>query len=424
MSSIKSNLTISFFNFSYLFTSNIFKKILGFFRELILAFIFGSSIIYANYLLLKTITDFLSQFTFGNALQANLLPKFSKLFKEHESLNLNRVNVFSKKIALLIFIISFIIQLLLIFLFIKKSYQLLIITSLILSFILSTNFYNSIFLTFLQAKAEFKKFAIATSFNVFIATFFVYPLSFLFSIVGTAISRLIGVVCLTFVYIKPLFEENKGFEVNISKKDFNISVLILGNISLFILLFSRFLIGLNGSNDITHFNYSFILLNVILTAFVFNINTILLRDISVDNNIKSFFISTVLLSIIASILYYIIFNYNNNIIELIYKRGAFNSDDVIATAFFLKELTVYYIILMFTTLFFQPFFSLGIEKNSDFAKKLISVISLVFIFLVIYFFTTEITYIDACFLFLKVMSVTSLLLSIISYSYFLKNEIS
>ena len=27
---------------------------------------------------------------------------------------------------------------------------------------------------------------------------------------------------------------------------------------------------------------------------------------------------------------------------------------------------------MFTTLFFQPFFSLGIEKNSDFAKKLIS----------------------------------------------------
>ena len=151
-----------------------------------------------------------------------------------------------------------------------------------------------------------------------------YPLSFLFSIVGTAISRLIGVVCLTFVYIKPIFKENKGFEVNVSKKDFNISILILGNISLFILLFSRFLIGLNGSNDITHFNYSFVLLNVILTAFVFNINTILLRDISVDNNIKSFFISTALLSIIASILYYVIFNYSYNIIEIIYKRGAFN----------------------------------------------------------------------------------------------------
>ena len=78
---------------------------------------------------------------------------------------------------------------------------------------------------------------------------------------------------------------------------------------------------------------------------------------------------------------------------------------------------------MFTTLFFQPFFSLGIEKNSDFAKKLISVISLVFIFLVIYFFTTEITYIDACFLFLKVMSILSLILSVVSYMFFLKNKI-
>ena len=77
MASPRSNLSLSFFNFTYLFTSNIFKKILGFFRELILAFVFGSSIIYANYLFLKTITDFLSQFTFGNALQANLLPKFS-----------------------------------------------------------------------------------------------------------------------------------------------------------------------------------------------------------------------------------------------------------------------------------------------------------------------------------------------------------
>ena len=74
----------SFFDFTYLFSSNIFKKILGFLRELILAFVFGSSIIYANYILLKTITDFLSQFTFGNALQANLLPKFTRLYEKHK----------------------------------------------------------------------------------------------------------------------------------------------------------------------------------------------------------------------------------------------------------------------------------------------------------------------------------------------------
>ena len=184
MASPRFNLSLSFFNFTYLFTSNIFKKILGFFRELILAFIFGSSIIYANYLLLKSITDFLSQFTFGNALQANLLPKFSRLFNKHKVLDLKGVNHFSKKTAFLIFIISLIIQLLVVFFLIKNSYFLFITTSLILSFILSINFYNSIFLTILQAKGEFRKFSIATSLNVFIATFFVYPLSFLFSVIG------------------------------------------------------------------------------------------------------------------------------------------------------------------------------------------------------------------------------------------------
>ena len=423
MASPRSNLSLSFFNFTYLFTSNIFKKILGFFRELILAFIFGSSIIYANYLLLKTITDFLSQFTFGNALQANLLPKFSRLFNKHKKLDLKGVNHFSKKTAFLIFIISFIIQLLVVFFLIKKSYFLFITTSLILSFILSTNFYNSIFLTILQAKGEFRKFSIATSLNVFIATFFVYPLSFLFSVIGTVISRLFGVISLTYIYIKPMLLENKGYEVNVSKKDFNLSILSLGNISLFILLFSRFITGFNGSNDITHFNYSFVLLNVILTAFIFNINTILLKDISSNKSKKPFFISIILSSLIAGALYFIVMNYSVEIVEFIYKRGAFSIDDVIPTAFFFRELSIYYIILMFTTIFFQPFFSLGIEKNSDFANKIISVILFIFICLVIYLISEKITNIDACFLFLKVMSIVSLILSVVSYIFFLKNEI-
>ncbi len=423
MASPRFNLSLSFFNFTYLFTSNIFKKILGFFRELILAFIFGSSIVYANYLFLKTITDFLSQFTFGNALQANLLPKFSKLFNEYKELNLKGVNHFSKKTAFLIFIISFIIQLVFIFFLIKNSYLLFVTTSLILSFILSINFYNSIFLTILQAKGEFRKFSIATSLNVFIATFFVYPFSFLFSVIGTAISRLFGVISLTYIYIKPILYENKGYEVNVSKKDFNLSILSLGNISLFILLFSRFITGFNGSNDITHFNYSFVLLNVILTAFIFNINTILLKEISSNKSKKPFFISIILSSLIAGALYFIVMNYSVEIVEFIYMRGAFSIDDVIATAFFFRELSIYYIILMFTTIFFQPFFSLGIEKNSDFAKKIISVILFVFICLVIYLISEKITNIDACFLFLKVMSIVSLILSVVSYIFFLKNEI-
>ena len=105
----------SIFDFSYLFTSNLFKKFLGFCRELILAYVFGSSLIYASYLILKTLTDFLSQFTFGNALQANLLPKFSELFKKYKTLNLNEVYIYSKKVSTFLCLSSLLLQFLLIF---------------------------------------------------------------------------------------------------------------------------------------------------------------------------------------------------------------------------------------------------------------------------------------------------------------------
>ena len=56
-----------FKDFSFLFSSNILKKFLGFIRELILAFIFGSSLVYASYLVLKTLTDFFSHIVLRNA---------------------------------------------------------------------------------------------------------------------------------------------------------------------------------------------------------------------------------------------------------------------------------------------------------------------------------------------------------------------
>ena len=423
MSRIKSFLPQSIFDFTYLFSSNIFKKILGFFRELILAFVFGSSIIYANYILLKTITDFLSQFTFGNALQANLLPKFTSLYEKHKNLNLNRVYKFSKRIGLLIFVISFLVQLLIIFFVINKHFLILIFTAFILSFILSTNFLNSIFLTIIQSKGDFKKFSIATSLNILVATTLVYPFSFFLSVLGTAISRLIGVVSLTFLYVKPLLNYKNGYEVKINSNDFNFSVLIIGNVSLFILLFGRFIIGLNGSNDITHFNYSFVLLNVFLTAFIFNINTLLLRKISSKQSFQTFFISLIITSIISAFLYLIVNNFSVELIDVIYKRGAFNTNDVYDTAYFLEELMPSYIVLMFTSLLFQPFFSLGIKNNSNIAAKFLLILLIVFILFVLFFYINNLLYVDASLLFIKVMSITALLLSIFSYIYFLRHEV-
>ena len=61
---------------------------------------------YANYLLLRTVTDFISQLTLGNALQANLMPKFTKLFRKETSVDLSKVFDFSKYFSLKLVIVE------------------------------------------------------------------------------------------------------------------------------------------------------------------------------------------------------------------------------------------------------------------------------------------------------------------------------
>jgi putative peptidoglycan lipid II flippase len=418
----KSFLSKSLKDFSFLFSSNILKKILGFFRELVLAFLFGSSLIYASYLILKTITDFFSQFTFGNALQANLIPRFTKLFKDNTLLNLVDVKNFSNKILLLIFLISLIIQFLIISFIIKDYYLILSFIAVILSSILAANFYNSLFLSIIQAKGDFKKFSISTTLNICISTILVYPLSFLFDIIGIAISRLVGVISLSYIYIKPLTRPNQGLLVNLSIKDFQFSVIFLSNISLFILLLARFIIGLDASNQITFFNYSFILLNILLTSIVFNINTVFLRKLSLVKSLLPLLYSFLITLIISILLYVTVSKYSMIIVDFVYNRGAFNNSDVISTASFLLELTPGYIILMFVSIFFQPFFSLGLDKITNISNRFCIVFLMTMICVLSYIFLNNIDLKNASIFFVNSLSICALILSILSLIYYIRHE--
>ena len=418
----KSFLSKSLKDFSFLFSSNILKKILGFFRELVLAFLFGSSLIYASYLILKTITDFFSQFTFGNALQANLIPRFTKLFKDNTLLNLVDVKKFSNKILLLIFLISLIIQFLIISFIIKDYYLILSFIAVILSSILAANFYNSLFLSIIQAKGDFKKFSISTTLNICISTILVYPLSFLFDIIGIAISRLVGVISLSYIYIKPLTRPNQGLLVNLSIKDFQFSVIFLSNISLFILLLARFIIGLDASNQITFFNYSFILLNILLTSIVFNINTVFLRKLSLVKSLLPLLYSFLITLIISILLYVTVSKYSMIIVDFVYNRGAFNNSDVISTASFLLELTPGYIILMFVSIFFQPFFSLGLDKITNISNRFCIVFLMTMICVLSYIFLNNIDLKNASIFFVNSLSICALILSILSLIYYVRHE--
>ena len=144
---LKSDSVKDFFS---LFFSNILQKIFGLVREPVVAFFFGSSLLYANYLLLRTIADFFSQFTVGNALKANLVPKFTKVFEKYKNVSFKKILFFSKKTMIVLFVLSQIIQFVIIWYLDSDYTVLLVIVSILLSISICFNFLNTIYLTIMK----------------------------------------------------------------------------------------------------------------------------------------------------------------------------------------------------------------------------------------------------------------------------------
>ena len=360
----------SIIDFSYMFISNLFKKIFGFLREMILAYFFVSSIVYANFLLLRTVTDFFSQFTFGNALQENLLPKLTKVYANQESVDLSEVYNFTSKFSIKLFWISQVLQLPMIWYINPENKLLYFFLSIILGVLVSINFFNSVFLIIYQAKGEFKRHSISTTLNLFVATVVLYPLSLFFDLIGVVLSRLIGIITLTFGYIKPLFQEKGEEKVRLSISDFNLSIIFLGNLANIIILIGRFSAGVDGSVNITYFTYSAVLLNTLLTAVIMNINTLVLKVITVKRELKLVFISTIISFFVGILLLLFVNKYDLEIISFIFERGAFSSGDTANTVFYLKSLSWSFIFMFIATSLIQPFFTLKKQILKSEGKKL------------------------------------------------------
>jgi putative peptidoglycan lipid II flippase len=362
-------------DFFILFFAKFLQIVFGLIREIIIASVFASSLIYANYLLLRTVADFFSQFTVGNALKANLLPKFTKVLEKYNEVSLSKVFDFSKKSMLLLFVISQIIQFLIIW-YLDTNYILeLILISVLLSISISFNFLNTIYLTFIQAQGKFLKYSLATILNSFLVVVLIKPLTLLCGVIGLALSRLFGILTLTFYYILPMNKKNEGYKVDISSSDFNFPTLMLGNFANIIILSSRFVSGSDGGVSITYFTYSVIILNAFLTSIVGNISTLLLRKISIKNN-NMFMLYSLIISVLVGIALVIGLEfYGFEIIKLVYMRGEFNINDVEHTTEFIKNLSYSFILIFIATTLFQPFFSLDITST----RKVRRLISLIFI---------------------------------------------
>ena len=416
-------------DFCYMFFSTLIKKGFGFIRELILAFFFGSSIIYANYLLLKTVSDFISQITLGNALQANIMPKFVKLYEKYKILNLNNVYDFSKVFSFKLFLLIQFLQILLILFLSPENIILYIIVSLILGFIASLNFFNAIFMTILQARGDFKKFSIATTFNISISTILLYPLILLFqiisystSIMGVVISRLVGVLSLAFLYVKPLINDKGKHSVSLTFKDFNFSILILGNITNIIMLLGRLVAGLDGGNNIVFYTYAVIILNIFFTSIVVNINTLLLKFISVKKNINVVLATTLLTAILGGFFIYFILLFSKELIEFIFERGSFIYEDTIATSNYLKDLSWSFILIFISSSLFQTYFTLPenyLKKNT---YKLILPLFFATIFLLCFFVLNDYTAKLNSIIMIYSLSLLSFLISVLAFFKYIRHE--
>ena len=149
-----------------------------------------------------------------------------------------------------LFVLSQIIQFIIIW-YLNSDYTFeLLIISFMLSVSICFNFLNTIYLTIMQAQAKFFSYSVATTLNSFLVAVFIYPLTLLYSVFGLVLSRLIGILTLTISYVIPMNKKKEGYNVMISKQDLNIPTLILGNFANIIIISSRLISGSDGGISI------------------------------------------------------------------------------------------------------------------------------------------------------------------------------
>ena len=407
-------------DFSSLFFSNLLQKFFGLIREVIIASILSSSLIYAHFLMLQSMTGIFSQFASGNSMSANLLPRFTKLFDQNGNISLHETDKSLKPIMFWLFLITQIIQSIII-IFLDSEYSIfLFVISFLLSFIVCLNFYNSIYLSIIQAKGEFLKYSLATSLNEFVMILFIYPLLFLFNISGLVISRIFAKLSVIYFYIIPMKTKNNGYNLSLGKDDFNIPTLILGNFANIIIFTSRFVSGSDGGTSITYFTYSIFILNVILTAVIANISTLLLKKLSLRKD-NIFMLYSVAISIVVGISLVLFLElYGYNLVEILFVRGNFTNTDAVRTTEFLNKLSYSFVFIFISTTLFQPFLSMKIEDSKEIRSKIAIIFVSTIIISLLFAFTQNFKVEIESLIVIYTCSFISLLLAAYSFFYYLQ----
>ncbi|WP_442267256.1 hypothetical protein ACSIGC_06080 [Tenacibaculum sp. ZS6-P6] len=236
------------------------SKIFGILREIIMANFFGSSVIFADYLKLMSYSQIISIFYSEGGLSANLMRKFSIINKRDYSFK--EIKKQGLYLSFIIFAAVLIIQFLAQKYIIKSDYDfnLIILLCAITSGIV---FFFNIGQIVLVSKAEYKYLYRSTFFRSFTYLVLLYPLIFVFNILGAVLDRLFSVLTQyfnTWLIINKI-EKNKErkSKLKLSALDFNIWIFLTNNNIFLLYTLFRVLYSFFPGKEIIYLTYGFIL---------------------------------------------------------------------------------------------------------------------------------------------------------------------
>ncbi len=380
------------FNIAILFIATLFDKLFGFFRELIIAYIFGASATYARYLSLSVFVDAFMVFTGDVALQANIVPRFARLFKIKPDISLHKVRKDAIRFALFFVALNFIvISLFALFSNISGGWLLL---ATILSFTVGVYIFNSIGLMLWQAKGDYFNYAKGSIIYSSFSALLVWPLSTFFGIIGLAFSRFFSIA---FQYFKAWRHENISKSVSndevvgMSFKDFSLYTIAAANFYVVIILVAKLLLSFNNEMQITHFNYVTIVFSIIITTIVRSFGTVILQRSAVGFSLKPFMRTLFLVIAISFLAAILMYYFGQDIIRLLFCRGAFKMADVLISTHILKILIIPFILQAVSLILIQPI--LADQSNiRDVFRKSMTYITLAIVIVVL--IISKITKID------------------------------
>ena len=169
--------------------------------------------------------------------------------------------------------------------------------------------------------------------------------------------------------------------------------------------------------------YPLLFLNVFLTAVIMNINTLVLKIISVKRDYKIILISTLISTLVGGLFIFLISLFSFEIVSFVFERGAFSSDDTLLTSSYINDICWSFLFMFIASALFQPYFTLPqsyLNKKSKFlARPFLFAIILLFIYF--YFNSHGVRFNSLVMIY--TLSFISFILSIIAFVKYYRYEI-